>query len=126
MSINRVISRRALRWSEIESTYWKVGAVNITFQTCIKTRALSLFDIKNTRSDRHELILKMNAKGHADQEIADYLNTNGLLSPRGTIYSRYLVNVTRYKLRLREKRRGRSVVETTEPIFEFILVDIRD
>jgi hypothetical protein len=68
----------------------------------------------------------MNAKGHADQEIADYLNTNGLLSPRGTTYSRYLVNVTRYKLRLREKRLVETVVTTADPVFEFILIDIRD
>ena len=68
----------------------------------------------------------MNAKGHADQEIADYLNTNGLLSPRGTTYSRYLVNVTRYKLRLREKRLEEAVVTTADPVFEFILIDIRD
>lgn len=68
----------------------------------------------------------MNAQGYTDQEIANYFNSNGLLSPRGATYSRYLVNVTRYKLRLREKRRGWSLVETTEPIFEFILVDIRN
>ncbi len=68
----------------------------------------------------------MNAQGHTDQEIADYLNSNGLLSPRGATYSRYLVNVTRYKLRLRDKRIDETFVSTTEPVFEFILMDIRD
>lgn len=68
----------------------------------------------------------MNAQGHTDQEIADYLNSNAMLSPRGTTYSRYLVNVTRYKLRLRDKRLEETVVTTTEPEFEFILMDIRD
>jgi hypothetical protein len=68
----------------------------------------------------------MNAQGHTDQEIANYLNSNGLLSPRGAIYSRYLINVTRYKLRLRNKRALETEVTTTEPLFEFILMDVSD
>lgn len=68
----------------------------------------------------------MNSQGHTDQEIADYLNSNGMLSPRGTTYSRYLVNVTRYKLRLRDKRLEETVVTNANPVFEFTLMDIRD
>lgn len=75
------------------------------FDVLLTTKILSLNLIPGNRELRHDIIQRLFDQGKSDREISDYLNSRGVLTPRGLSYYPKLVWVTRKKLRERMGRK---------------------
>ena len=71
----------------------------------ITTKSLSISVISDEQSLRHELILKLHNEGLTDKEIAQYLNSKNIKTPKGKLYYQELVWVTRDKFLKRNRRK---------------------
>lgn len=71
----------------------------------VTTKSLSVNVISDEQSERHKLILKLHNEGLTDKEIAQYLNSRNIRTPKDKTYYQELVWVTRKKYKLRELRK---------------------
>ena len=55
-------------------------------EICLETRVLSYDEIPEKRVVRRDLILHLHNLGVRNNDIADFLNANGIKKPRGTTY----------------------------------------
>lgn len=85
------------------------------FQVRIEAQHLGLNFIPEANQERHDIILSLYWHRYSPTEIAAYLNRLGIKTPRGKTYYGKLVEVTRRKLLLREKRRQKVIVTVLVP-----------
>ncbi len=55
--------------------------------------------------------MQLHKDGLSDAEIANFMNNNGITSPRGLNYYSELIFVTRRKIKLRNKRKSETTVK---------------
>ena len=70
----------------------------------VLTRTLTLTELSEKYTSRLDLILKLSNQGLSNQEVSDYLNTNGIRPLRTKEYTSKLIWVTLKKIRQREER----------------------
>lgn len=70
----------------------------------IITKSLNIKDISKEQDYRHKLINDLHNRQFTDKQIADYLNTHNIKTPKGKRYYSELVFVTRKKINLRANK----------------------
>ena len=98
--------------------YSEFKEIQIKFTASITTKALSQFSLIGYRNEQIQKILKLKNKGLADQQIADYFNSQNIKTPTGKNYTRQLVLMTRYKYNKRIQRSREYSVTTTPMTIE--------
>ena len=79
--------------------------ISLVFEVKITTKSLSINVISDKQLERHQLILKLHNEGLTDKEIAYYLNSKNIKTPKGKLYYQELVWVTRDKFLKRNRRK---------------------
>lgn len=74
------------------------------FSVVVETRKLSIDTIPEGRQTLRNLLFKLEGEGLSNRQIADYLRTKGIRTPRDRIYTSKLVWVTLKKWKEREER----------------------
>lgn len=77
----------------------------LSFEVKITSKSLSLNVLPKDQLGRLILIKKLHSDGLNDHQIADYLNSMNIKTPRGKTYYSELVFVTRSKFEKRNLRR---------------------
>lgn len=77
----------------------------LSFEVEITSKALSLNVLPKSQLDRLILIKKLHFDGLLDSEIAQFLNSNNIKTPKGKQYYQELVWVTRNKFEKRNLRK---------------------
>lgn len=83
----------------------------LIFQVDITSRSLSIPVISKDQLDRLTLIKKLHLEGLSDKEIANYLNSKNIKTPKGKKYYQELIWVTRNKFEKRNIRKDEFTYE---------------
>ena len=92
-----------LQWNRFRIIY-KNYILLINFNVIVQTKKLSIIGLEHSRVERLELMRSLSQNGLNSVEIADYLNTQNIKSPRGLKYSPKLVWVSLNKYLKRLER----------------------
>ena len=104
MSINQEILPSLLQWSSFH--YIKDTFENLVygFDVDVKTKTLTVNEIPERQTFRLDLISELYEKGLSNNQISDYLNERGILSPRNHEYTQKLIWGTLKKIQGRKNR----------------------
>jgi DNA-binding transcriptional MerR regulator len=78
---------------------------------------LTLNELSKKYTSRLDLILKLSNQGLSNQEVSDYLNTNGIRPLRTKEYTSKLIWATLKKIRQREERTKNTKTFFGKPSF---------
>ena len=104
MSINQEILPSLSQWNKFHYINDTLENLVYGFDVNIKTKILTVNEIPERQEFRLNLISDLHEKGLSNNDISDYLNTRGILSPRTHKYSQKLIWGTLKKIKDRSNR----------------------
>ena len=93
-----------LQWNKFHYINDTLENLVYGFDVDIKTKILTVSEIPERQEFRLNLITNLHEKGLSNNDISDYLNEKGILSPRNQKYSQKLIWGTLKKIKDRSNR----------------------
>jgi hypothetical protein len=104
MSINQEILPSLSQWNSFHYIKYTIENLVYGFDVDVKTKILTVNKIPERQTFRLDLISELNEKGLSNNQISDYLNERGILSPLNHKYTQKLIWGTLKKIQGRKNR----------------------
>ena len=117
MLINRVIWRNQLLWNRFRITYGEY-LFFIRFNVVVETKRLGIKNLSPYRLYRLELMDQLRSKGMSTKQISDFMNYNGIKTPKGLEYYPKLVwmSLKKYDRRIERYNSPNQIISIEEDL----------